>query len=47
VHAATAAYERGDPAQRLERGRQVELGLAWQQGEAQFTLNAFDARFAN
>lgn len=47
VHAATAAYERGDTLQKLERGRQLELGLDWQRGDAQFKASAFDARFDN
>jgi iron complex outermembrane receptor protein len=47
VHAATAAYEKGDPAQRLERGEQLDLGLAWAEGGRSARLNLFASRFAN
>ena len=47
VHAATAAYEKGDPAQRLERGQQLDLGLAWAEGGRSARLNLFASRFAN
>lgn len=45
-HAATGAYERGDPAQRLERGRNVDLALAWQHGANRARVGLFDSRFA-
>ena len=47
VHAATAAYERGDAGQALERGRNVDLSLAWQQGPHRFKLGVFESRFSN
>ncbi len=47
VHAATAVYEQGDAAQRLERGRNIDIGLAWQSGEHDLKVSAFDSRFAN
>lgn len=53
VHLATAAYEQGDPAQRLERGRNLELGLRWQgaavggQTGPSLSLSAFRSRFSN
>ncbi|WP_247664288.1 TonB-dependent receptor [Ideonella alba] len=47
VHAATAAYERGNLNQALESGRQFDLGLAWQQGPHSARLSVFHSRFAN
>jgi iron complex outermembrane recepter protein len=47
VHAATAAYERGDVQQRQELGRNVDLGVAWQQGHCSLKLSVFDSRFNN
>ncbi len=47
VHAATGAYERGDPGQALERGRHADLGLGWQRGPHHFKLAVFDSRFSN
>lgn len=46
VHVATAAYERGDPAQRTERGRHAELMLAWQQHGHRLQATVFDSRFS-
>ncbi len=47
VHAATAAYEQGDPLQRLERGRNLDLAIAWRDGAHRFKVGVFDSRFAN
>jgi iron complex outermembrane recepter protein len=47
VHAATAAYERGNVQQRQENGRNVDLGVAWQQGHNSLKLSMFDSRFNN
>ncbi len=47
VHAATSAYERGNPQQRQERGRNLDVGLAWRDGANKATLSVFDARFTN
>ena len=47
VHAATAAYERGNPGQRLERGHNLDLGAAWHQGGDHVKLNVFTSRFSN
>ncbi len=47
VHAATATYERGDPDQRLERGRNVDLALAWRSGKHRVRVGMFDSRFSN
>lgn len=47
VHVATGAYERGDAALRLERGRQAELGLAWKEGPNKLQAQAWLARFSN
>ena len=47
VHAATSAYERGDPLQAKERGRNLDLAMGWRQGAHHVKLAAFDSRFAN
>jgi iron complex outermembrane receptor protein len=47
VHAATSAYERGDPQQALERGRNVDLALAWKSGAHGVKLGVFESRFSN
>ncbi len=47
VHAATGAFELGDAGQRLERGRNIDLGVAWRSGDNHVKLGAFDSRFAN
>lgn len=46
VHVATAAYERGNPAQRTERGRHAELTLAWQQDAHRLQATVFASRFS-
>lgn len=47
VHAATAVYEQGDPDQRLERGRNLDVAIAWRAGAHRFKVGVFDSRFAN
>lgn len=47
VHAATSAYERGDPQQRLERGRHLDVSLGWKDGPNRLTVGVFESRFAN
>ena len=47
VHAATSAYERGDPTQQQERGRNVDVGVAWRAGPHSIKLNLFESRFSN
>lgn len=46
VHVATAAFERGDPDQPLERGRHAELSLAWRNGPHELKTTAFHSRFS-
>ena len=46
VHVATAAYERGDPTQRTERGQHAELSLSWSQGAHRWQATLFDSRFS-
>lgn len=46
-HAATGAYERGDPSLGVERSRQLELALQWQRGEDRLRAGAYTSRFAN
>ncbi len=46
VHVATAAYERGDPALRTERGRNLDAALRWSEGDSEVRLGVFDARFS-
>ena len=47
VHAATSAYERGDPQQALERGRNLDLALGWKSGAHQVKAGVFQSRFSN
>ena len=47
AHLATAAYERGDPQQALERSRHAELGLAWRSGAHSLKASLFETRFFN
>ena len=46
VHAATAAYERGDPTLDQEQGRHLELAAAWREGSDHLRLGAFQTRFS-
>ena len=46
VHVATAAYERGDPALGLERGRHADLGVQWKGGSSHFEAHLFEMRFS-
>lgn len=47
LHIASGAYERGDPAQRAERGQHLEAALGWQ-GEAwHWQGSVYTQRFAN
>ncbi len=46
-HVATGTYEQGDPAQRLERSRHLELGLQWQQPGHSMRAALWHTRFAN
>ena len=47
VHAATSAYERGDPQHKQERGRNLDLGLGWKKGASRIKVGVFESRFAN
>ncbi|MBK9682980.1 MAG: TonB-dependent receptor [Rubrivivax sp.] len=47
VHAATGTFERGDTQQALEKGRNLDLGLAWRRGANEVKLGLFAARFSN
>ncbi len=47
VHAATSAYERGDPQQRLERGRNLDIALGWKNGATGVKVGVFESRFGN
>ena len=46
VHAATGAYERGDPSLGVERGRHLELALRWATQASELRLGAFETRFS-
>jgi len=46
VHAATAAFERGDPALGKEEGRHLELAAHWKVGQDHLRLGAFQTRFS-
>ena len=47
VHAATGTVEIGNPAQTLERGRNLDLALAWRDGAAHARISVFAHRFSN
>ncbi len=47
VHAATSTYERGDPQQDPERGRNLDLALGWKDGASRIKVGVFESRFAN
>ena len=46
VHAATAAFERGDPTLGKERGRNLDLALQWRAGDSRARIGAYVARFS-
>lgn len=46
VHAATGAYERGDPSLGVERGRNLDVALRWADGGSELRLGAFETRFS-
>ena len=46
VHAATAAFERGDKDLGQERGANLELALQWKAGTDHLRLGAFGTRFS-
>ncbi len=45
AHAATAAYERGDPSLQPERGTQLDVALQWKAADSELRLGAYAARF--
>ncbi|HSV68561.1 MAG TPA: TonB-dependent receptor [Methylibium sp.] len=47
LHIATAAYERGDPALRKERGRNLDLALEWKDGPSRLRAGVFASRYAH
>lgn len=47
VHAATSAYERGDPQQDQERGRNLDPALGWKEGANRIKVGIFERRFAS
>jgi iron complex outermembrane recepter protein len=47
VHAATSAYERGDPQQGQERGRNLDVALGWKDGAHLIKVGVFESRFSN
>ncbi len=46
VHAATAAYERGDATLGSERGRNLDAALRWAAGASEVRVGVFEARFS-
>lgn len=46
-HAATGAYEVGNPGLAKERSVNADLGVEWKKGHNNFRLNAFASRFGN
>jgi iron complex outermembrane recepter protein len=47
VHAATAAFERGDAQQAKERGRNLDVAVQWRSGADAVKVGAFASRFSN
>ena len=47
VHVATGVYERGDPAQQLEKSRHAELGLQWHQAAQTLRAAVYRTQFGN
>jgi iron complex outermembrane receptor protein len=47
VHAATAAFERGDVDQEKERGRNLDVAVQWKSGHDSVKAGAFVSRFSN
>lgn len=47
AHAATGAFERGDPTLGVERSRHAEFALQWQRGADRWRAGVFAARFSN
>ena len=46
LHAATGAFERGDPSLQTERGNNVDLALEWKSGADHLRIGVFSARFS-
>ncbi|WP_242477880.1 TonB-dependent receptor [Rubrivivax gelatinosus] len=46
VHAATGAYEQGDPTLKAERGTSVDLALQWKSGASKARAGVFATRFS-
>ena len=47
VHAASATYEMGQPANGLEKGTQWDVGGEWKQGAHRFGITGFASDFSN
>jgi iron complex outermembrane recepter protein len=47
LHAATGAFERGNTQQALEKGNNIDLGLAWRRGAHHAKASLYRSRFAN
>ena len=47
IHAATGAFERGNPQQALERGRNLDLAVAWREGPNRMKVGVFASHFFN
>lgn len=47
LHVATAAYEVGDPNQRMEKGSNLDLALQWSEGANLLKAGVFYNRFSN
>jgi iron complex outermembrane receptor protein len=46
VHAATGAFEVGDPGLAVERGNNIDVALDWKSGKDHFRIGAYSARFS-
>ncbi|MEO8805443.1 MAG: TonB-dependent receptor [Burkholderiaceae bacterium] len=46
LHAATGAFERGDPSLQAERGNNFDLAVEWKSGADHLRVGVFSARFS-
>ena len=46
VHAATSAFERGDPSLESERGNNIDLALQWKSGKDRLRVGVYSARYS-
>jgi len=47
LHAATGAYEEGNPGLSVERGSNLDVAIAWKEGNNRFQVGVYGSDFAN